>query len=142
MFSARMVYALLALIELAAVHETGTLVQVAAISRRHGIADRYLEQMLTALRKGGYLTSVRGARGGYQLSRSPELITVAEVEECLNGEGRRERKVVRDSPEQQVIEELAQRADRARASVLRSISLAKLLTECDSHRQPGLMFHI
>jgi Rrf2 family cysteine metabolism transcriptional repressor len=141
-FSARTIYALLGLIELAAVYETGTLVQVAAICRRHGIADRYLEQMLAALRKGGYLTSVRGPRGGYQLSRSPELITVAEVEECLDGEGRAERRGVRDSPEQQVIEGLAQRADRARAAVLRSTSLAQLLVECTSQRQPGSMFYI
>lgn len=141
-FSARTTYALLALIELAAAHETGERVQIAAICHRHGMAERYLEQMLTALRKGGYIASVRGPRGGYQLMRPPELISVAEVEECLEGESRCERQGDHDSPEQRVLIGLGERADRARSDVLRSVSLAQLLRECDSHRQPGSMFYI
>jgi Rrf2 family protein len=83
MFSAKTEYGLVALIELAAAYPTGERVQTGEICRRHGVPERYLEQMLTALRKGGYLVSVRGPKGGYQLTRSPELITVAEVEDCL-----------------------------------------------------------
>lgn len=48
--------------------------------RRLGTQERYLGQMLTALREGGELVSVRGPRGDYQLTRSQELITAAEVE--------------------------------------------------------------
>ena len=141
-FSARTEYGLLALLDLAAAHASGDRVQTGEIGRRHGIPERYLEQMLTALRKGGYLVSVRGPRGGYQLTRAPELITVAEVEKCLDGERRVVQRGVRDSPEIQVLEELEQRAARARAAVLESTTLAKLLAARDGLRSPGAMFYI
>jgi Rrf2 family cysteine metabolism transcriptional repressor len=141
-FSAKTEYGLVALIDLAAAHASGERVQTGEICRRHGMPERYLEQMLTALRKGGFLVSVRGPRGGYQLTRSPELITVAEVEECLEGESRSERQGGHESAEFQVLEELARRASRARAAVLESTTLAQLLTECDNIRQPGAMFYI
>jgi Rrf2 family cysteine metabolism transcriptional repressor len=141
-FSARTEYGLVALLDLAAAHASGDRVQTGEICRRHGMPERYLEQMLTALRKGGYLVSVRGPRGGYQLTRAPELITVAEVEKCLDGESRVERQGARDSAEFQVLEELQQRAARARAAVLESTTLAHLLEACDHVRPPGEMFYI
>lgn len=141
-FSAKTEYGLVALIDLAAAHASGERVQTGEICRRHGMPERYLEQMLTALRKAGFLVSVRGPRGGYQLTRSPELITVAEVEECLEGENRNERQGGHESAEFQVLDELERRASRARAAVLESTTLAQLLTECDNIRQPGAMFYI
>ena len=89
-FSAKTEYGLVALIDLAAVYATGERQQTGEISRRHGMPERYLEQMLTSLRKGGFLISVRGPKGGHQLTRSPELITVSEVEDCLEGDARAE----------------------------------------------------
>ena len=141
-FSAKTEYGLVALIDLAAAHATGERVQTGEICRRHGMPERYLEQMLTALRKGGYLVSVRGPRGGYQLARSPELITVAEVEDCLEGDARAERQGDRSQAEFRVLDGLAQRAHQARAAVLEGTTLAHLLLERDSLRQPSPMFYI
>lgn len=39
----------------------------------------YVEQILLRLRRAGLVESVRGARGGYTLARSPELISVRDV---------------------------------------------------------------
>jgi Rrf2 family protein len=39
----------------------------------------YVEQILLRLRRAGLVDSVRGARGGYLLARSPEDITVRDV---------------------------------------------------------------
>lgn len=61
---------------------------------RHGMSERYLEQMLAALRKGGYLVSACGPRGGHPLTSSPERITVAEVKDCLEGGVRAERQPI------------------------------------------------
>jgi Rrf2 family transcriptional regulator, cysteine metabolism repressor len=141
-FSAKTEYGLVALIDLAAAYTTGERVQTGEISRRHGMPERYLEQMLTSLRKGGYLVSVRGPRGGYQLTRSPELITVSEVEECLEGESHAERQGDRSNAEFRVLDGLAHQAEKARKMVLQSTTLAQLLAGRDSLRQPSPMFYI
>jgi len=39
----------------------------------------YVEQILLRLRRAGLVESVRGARGGYNLAREPETITVRDV---------------------------------------------------------------
>jgi Rrf2 family protein len=104
--------------------------------------ERYLEQMLTSLRKGGFLISVRGPKGGHQLTRSPELITVSEVEDCLEGDARAERQGDRSNAEFRVLDGLAQRAHQARTAVLKGTTLAHLLLERDSMRQPTPMFYI
>ena len=142
MFSAKTDYGLVALIELAAAYPTGERVQTGEICHRHAMPERYLEQMLTALRKGGLLVSVRGPKGGYQLTRSPELITAAEVEDCLEGDARVERRGDRSNPEFRVLDGLAERAHRARRTVLEATTLAHLLIERDSLRQPSPMFYI
>ena len=76
--SAKTQYGIVALIELATIHPRGGVLQVAEIAQRQGIPDRYLEQMLTSLRKAGYLISLRGPRGGFQLRLPPEEIRISE----------------------------------------------------------------
>jgi len=55
------------------------------VAEREGISEGYLEQLVTFLRKGGLVRSVRGAQGGYLLTREPARITVGEVIRCLEG---------------------------------------------------------
>ena len=50
------------------------------------LSESYLEQLFSALRKEGLINSVRGAQGGYMLSRKPEEITVGQVLRCLEGD--------------------------------------------------------
>ncbi|MDO4482934.1 MAG: Rrf2 family transcriptional regulator [Clostridia bacterium] len=50
-----------------------------------GVSEDYLEQLLASLRKGGLVTTVRGAQGGYQLAKSPEEITVGDIIDATEG---------------------------------------------------------
>ncbi len=45
----------------------------------------YLEQIVPDLRKHGFVESVRGAKGGYVLARSPESIKMGSVIRALEG---------------------------------------------------------
>ncbi len=141
-FSAKTEYGLVALLDLAAAQVTGELLQTREIGRTHGIPERYLEQMLTALRKAGYLKSVRGPHGGFQLTRAPEQISIAEVEACLEGESRSDRQGNREDPAFVALKGLAQRAEQARTTVLAGMTLAELLQERERLQQPLPMFYI
>ena len=50
-----------------------------------GLPEQYLEQLLGALRRGGLVTTMRGAAGGYQIAKPPEEITVASILESTEG---------------------------------------------------------
>lgn len=54
-------------------------VQSKDITRRQGIPQRYLEQVMQQLVHKGILKGVRGPRGGYTLARERRRITVGDV---------------------------------------------------------------
>jgi Rrf2 family protein len=141
-FSAKTEYGLVSLLELAAIYPQGGVLQVAEIAARQGIPDRYLEQMLTSLRRGGLLRSIRGPRGGYQLARPPAEILTAEVVSCLEGEHDSRGSAVRRSPEFEVIGGLQERLAAARQGILDATSLQELLDERDQKLQSQVMYFI
>ena len=55
------------------------------ISKLEGISLAYLERLMAALKKKGLVRSIKGAKGGYILAKSPSKITVLEVVEALEG---------------------------------------------------------
>lgn len=63
--------------------EEGKPIPVSGIAGRQGIPLHYLQQLFAKLCRGGLVQSVRGAQGGYTLSRPPREITVAQVVEAL-----------------------------------------------------------
>lgn len=54
-------------------------VQSKDITKRQGIPQRYLEQVMQQLVHNGILKGVRGPRGGYTLARERRKITVGDV---------------------------------------------------------------
>jgi len=76
--STRGEYGVRAMVALAARYGAGP-VSLAEIAAQEGISLSYLEQLVGPLRQAGLLESVRGAAGGYRLSREPAAITVGEV---------------------------------------------------------------
>lgn len=76
-------YAVTAMLDLALHYESGS-VTLADIARRQGISLSYLEQLFAKLRRGGLVESVRGPGGGYNLSRPPAGISVAEIIIAIN----------------------------------------------------------
>ncbi len=82
--SKRSRYGMRLLLDMARHYEEGP-VQLGSIARRQDISVKFLEQIIIPLKKGEYVRSVRGPKGGHMLAKSPELVTVGEVVELLEG---------------------------------------------------------
>jgi Rrf2 family protein len=81
--SAKSEYAIKAVLDLAM--QGRELVPIQAIAGRQKIPQRYLEQVLLALKRAGLVTSKRGSSGGYHLARPPDRITVGDVLRAVEG---------------------------------------------------------
>lgn len=77
-------YGARAAIELALHYGSGP-IMVREIAANQDISERYLEHILNTLRAAGLVKSTRGARGGYELARSPETITLGHIVTALEG---------------------------------------------------------
>lgn len=77
-------YGLKAMVDLTVAYGRGY-VSIATLAQQQGISESYLEQLIASLKKAGLVESVRGAQGGYALSRKPEDIDVGEVLRALEG---------------------------------------------------------
>lgn len=71
------------MLELAAHSEDSQPVPIKAIADAHKLKPRFLVQILLQLKTAGHVVSVRGASGGYRLSRSPEEINLSHVLEAV-----------------------------------------------------------
>ena len=60
-------------------------VSIQVIAREEHIPLRYLEQIMTRLRRAGILVSTRGAHGGYKLNRPPDQINLNQIFRALEG---------------------------------------------------------
>ncbi len=76
-------YAVTAMLDLA-LYARENPVSLADISKRQEISLSYLEQLFSKLKQNNLVSSVRGPGGGYRLSRSPELISAAQVIDAVN----------------------------------------------------------
>ena len=55
------------------------------IARQSNVPPAYLEQLIAPLRRASLVESKRGARGGYMLSREPELIRIGDIYRVMEG---------------------------------------------------------
>ncbi|MDO4380691.1 MAG: Rrf2 family transcriptional regulator [Clostridia bacterium] len=62
-----------------ALNEKDGCVSIKDIANRENLSEKYLEQIINLLSKQGLVQSVRGAKGGYHLSKSAKEITVEEI---------------------------------------------------------------
>ncbi len=77
-------YGLKAMFQLALYYGQGP-VSLKQIAIDQELSENYLEQLFSTLRKEGILHSVRGAQGGYMLSKKPSEITVGQILRALEG---------------------------------------------------------
>lgn len=77
-------YGLKMMLELALSYGNGT-ISLKDIAKKLSLSDTYLEQLISHLRKAGYVNGIRGAQGGYELSKNPCNITVGEIIRTLEG---------------------------------------------------------
>ena len=77
-------YALRLMLDIA-LNSNGQAVSLRDVAGRQEISDKYLEQIVTPLARAGLLRSVRGAGGGYLLTREPADYTVGQILRPLEG---------------------------------------------------------
>ncbi len=77
-------YACLALIDLSENLGQGY-IKIEDICSRQDLPRKYIEQILLALKRAGYVKSRRGAEGGYMLAKKPEEISLAEIIRLMDG---------------------------------------------------------
>ena len=60
-------------------------VRVKDIASRQDISEKYLEQIIALFNKAGYVKSIRGAQGGYLLTKEPNEYTVGMILRLAEG---------------------------------------------------------
>ncbi len=83
MLSQRCRYALKAMINLA--RAEGVSRQVSAIATEESIPRKFLEAIMSDLRRGELVDSARGKTGGYRLARPSDLITFGQIIRLTDG---------------------------------------------------------
>lgn len=79
-------YGLIAMADLgSAYYKEDHYVVLKTIATKRNISEPYLERLVAKLKKAGYITTQRGANGGYRLTKPPEEITVSDVLAVLEG---------------------------------------------------------
>ena len=68
-----------------ALHNNGECIKLKDIAARQDLSEKYLEQIISVLNKAGYVKSVRGAQGGYRLTKAPEEYTVGMILRLTEG---------------------------------------------------------
>lgn len=81
--SARGDYAVRATLELAVAYPCTLSAQ--ALADAQGLPRKFLEAVLADLRRSGVVHAVRGAEGGYVLSRPPKEVTIGQVLRAVDG---------------------------------------------------------
>lgn len=141
--SCKLEYALLALLELASHYSEAEPLQIRQIAAEQNIPDRYLEQLLATLRRGGLIKSQRGAKGGYLLAREPWKIQLLEAIRCLEGsEAEASPETAPKTVESAVVTEVWQEVNRSVDEVLQQYTLQDLCDRRDARRQLDIMYYI
>ena len=78
-------YGLRCLVQLTHAYKAKTSLTIPEIAGEEGLSTPYVGKILSTLRGGGLVTSVRGRSGGYTLSRNPRAITLDEALSVLGG---------------------------------------------------------
>ena len=78
-------YAMRAMLDLAQHYGEG-LVLLKDVARRQELSERYLEHLFLTLTAAGLVNSVRGARGGFQLTRPPSEVKLIDIVRTCEGQ--------------------------------------------------------
>lgn len=78
-------YGMRVMIDIAMMQHYEKPVQLSDIAKRQDLSEKYLEQIMAILKTHSLVRSIRGAQGGYLLSRRPDEINALEIVESLEG---------------------------------------------------------
>lgn len=131
-------YGLTIMMELSAKFGEGP-TSLKSIAERNQLSEHYLEQLIAPLRNAGLVKSIRGAYGGYILSKEPHTITSGDVIRILEGPISPVDFTEEDDPAKR---NLWLRIRDSIADVLDSTTLADLITYKEEIKQDSYMFYI
>lgn len=152
-FSAKGEYAVMAILELSLNNGHGP-VQVKAISRKQAIPLRFLEQVMSTLKRAGLVESIRGAQGGYLLAKPSTEISLGDVLEAIDGPitpmdcvSSKDRYCFQQKDpigiEHGMIKELWAEVNSSLEGILKSINFKELCErKRKKEREQNLMYHI
>jgi Rrf2 family protein len=134
--SAKIEYACIAVLELAACYGSGEPVRIRTIAESHGIPSRFLVQILLQLKSAGLVTSTRGASGGYQLAKDPREITLGDVMSVVDGQaGEIVSSSTVDTPSSRVLLECWMKVAEVQREMLSEISFADLVERANERSE-------
>ncbi|MHC1694876.1 MAG: Rrf2 family transcriptional regulator [Eubacteriales bacterium] len=144
--SAKGRYALASVLSMAQ-QGAGEYITVISISEKLGISKIYLEQIFSLLKRSGIVNSVKGAQGGYQLSRLPERITVLDILSAVETSllEKTEETVASTAPDIERAMRLSvfEVLDKKIRDTLGSVTLSDLVYEAEkSKKEHSMMFYI
>lgn len=76
-------YAIRMMLEFATHPETPT--KIIQVAKNQGISEKYLEQIVSSLVKAGYVKGIRGANGGYLLSKPIHEYSIGDILRVAEG---------------------------------------------------------
>ena len=77
-------YGTRAIIDIAQNSENGR-TMLKDIAARQSLSPKYLDHILSSMRRAGLIRNIRGKGGGYILSKTPASITVKDILEAVDG---------------------------------------------------------
>ncbi|MHA6485091.1 cysteine metabolism transcriptional regulator CymR [Paenibacillus sp. strain BS8-2] len=131
-------YGLTIMMELAAKIGEGP-ISLKSIAERNGLSEHYLEQLVAPLRNAGLVKSIRGAYGGYILSKASADITAGDIIRILEGPISPVDFTEEDDPAKR---NLWLRIRDSIADVLDSTTLEDLITYREEEKKDSYMFYI
>ncbi|MCD7774376.1 MAG: Rrf2 family transcriptional regulator [Clostridiales bacterium] len=84
MISTKGRYALRVMIDIGT-YAAGEFISLRDVAKRQEISLKYLEQVVSVLNKAGFVRSMRGNNGGYQLAVDPNKCTAGDIIRCMEG---------------------------------------------------------
>ncbi|WP_455245414.1 RrF2 family transcriptional regulator [Petrachloros mirabilis] len=146
--SLRSTYGIMAAVDLA-MHPGSLPIQAKSIAKRQGIPARFLEQVLHMMKKAGLVSSLRGAQGGYVLTKNPSELSVADILEALDGPflsistSNGHSSLPRPSKNEVLLAGIWDRVSAAERHVLEGITIEELAgQQRQLDQQRSLMYHI
>lgn len=110
-----------------------------SIAEKNNLSEHYLEQLVAPLRNAGLVKSIRGAYGGYVLSKEPDEISAGDIIRILEGPISPVDFTEEDDPAKR---DLWLRIRDSIAEVLDSTNLADLINYKDEGAPDNYMFYI
>jgi len=131
-------YGLTIMIELAKRYGEGP-IPIRSIAESNNLSEHYLEQIISPLRNAGLVKSIRGAYGGYILTKHPRHITSGDIIRILEGPIQLVEGIEDEEPAKR---ELWVRITNAIKAVLDHTTLEDLANHSEEDSEEGYMFYI